>query len=85
MGAWSVESAVKRNVRQTAMRVLDISEAVDKYLSMTQICVDVALAALTRKHGSGIMALKAWKEYELSSSKARNAKSLVRWNHGGAR
>jgi hypothetical protein len=67
------------------MRVLDISEAMDKYLSMTQICVDVALAALTRKHGSRSMALKAWKDYELSSSRTRNAKSLVRWNHGGSR
>jgi len=77
------EGPASLNVIST--KTLDFSEAVDRYLGMTQVCLDVALGALEKQFGSKEAALKMWRTLEHTAARHRNERSLVRWNHGGAR
>jgi len=66
-------------------RAIDMSLAVEKYLGMTQVCIDVALGTLRKKSGSQAAALRMWNMMEREAARRRNERSIVRWNHGGAR
>ncbi len=67
------------------MKTIDISRDVDKYLCMTQVCMDVSLGALAMKHGSMREAIKAWNQMKYQEAAHRNDRSLVRPDHGGGR
>ena len=88
-GPWlSQDVSGSRAVRMEGdmdMKTIDISLAIEKYLGMTQVCVDVALGALAKKLGSKKAALEAWRKIEFEAARRRNARSIVRWNHGGPR
>lgn len=67
------------------MKAINISRDVEKYLGMTQVCLDVSLGALAMKHGSMKKAIKAWNQMKYQEAARRNERSLVRPDHGGGR
>ena len=68
-----------------ARKPLDISRDVERYLGITQVCIDVAIGGLEARLGSRRAAVRAWLKSEAEASKRRNERSLVRLGRGGGR